>query len=103
MAVNPTPINGTLLNDILLGTPDDDTFNSIYPLPIDGGGEDKMSGGLGNDTYYVNSLKDVVIEAKPLLTDPLASGIDTVIASISYKLVAHVERLILAGSGNLTG
>jgi trimeric autotransporter adhesin len=103
MAVNPTPINGTTGNDLLLGTPDDDTFNSLYPLPLPLSGEDKMSGGNGNDTYYVNSLKDVVVEAKPLLADPLLSGIDTVIASISYKLTLNVERLILTGAGNLTG
>ena len=103
MPVNPTPINGTSANDALLGTQDDDTFNLAYPLPIDGGGEDKMTGGNGDDIYYVNSLKDIVVEAKAPLTGPNTSGIDTVIASISYKLAANVEKLILAGSGNLTG
>jgi Ca2+-binding RTX toxin-like protein len=96
MPVNPTPINGTPGNDTLLGTPDDDTFNSIYPLPVDGGGEDRMSGGGGDDTYYVNSPKDIVIEAKD-------AGIDSVFASISYKLGANVEKLVLTGVGNLTG
>src|SRR4030095_6030885 len=96
MAVNPTPINGTFGKDVLLGTADDDTFNDIYQLPIDGGGEDKMTGGAGDDTYYLNSLKDVVVEAQ-------LAGIDTVIASISYKLAANVEKLVLSGLGYLTG
>jgi Ca2+-binding RTX toxin-like protein len=96
MAVNPTPINGTPGNDVLLGTPDNDTFNSIYVLPIDGGGEDRMSGGGGDDIYNVNSAKDIVIEAKD-------TGIDTVFASISYKLLSNVEKLVLTGVGNLTG
>src|SRR4030095_7444776 len=97
MAVNPTPINGTPGNDSLLGTPDNDTFNSIYVLPIDGGGEDRMSGGAGDDTYYVNSLKDVVIEAAQ------GGTADKVIASISYKLGLNVEELELSGVGNLIG
>ncbi len=98
MPVNPTPINGTIANNALLGTPDNDTFNLIYPKPIDGGGEDRMTGGSGDDTYYVNSLKDIVIESSGV-----AAGIDTVIASISYKLVLNVENLVLTGLGNLTG
>lgn len=103
MALNPTPINGTALNDALLGTQDDDTFNLAYPLPMDGGGEDKMTGGNGDDTYYVNSLKDIVVEAKTPLIGLNTTGIDTVIASISYKLAANVEKLVLSGFGNLTG
>jgi trimeric autotransporter adhesin len=90
-------------NDILIGTADSDIFNALFPLPIDGGGEDKMTGGNGDDTYYVNSLKDLVVEAKAPLTGPNTAGIDTVYASISYKLAANVERLILIGSGNLIG
>jgi Ca2+-binding RTX toxin-like protein len=103
MAVNLTPINGTPGNDALMGTQDDDTFNDIYPLPIDGGGEDKMTGGNGDDTYFVNSAKDIVVEARAPLTGPNLAGIDTVLASISYKLTANVEKLVLTGSGNLTG
>ncbi len=104
MPVNLIPINGTSANDLnLLGTPGDDTFNVIHILPAEGGGEDKMTGGDGDDTYYVNSLKDVVVEAKAPLTGPNTAGIDTVMASISYKLAPNVEHLVLTGSGNLTG
>src|SRR5688572_25046734 len=85
-------INGTIGNDVLPGTPDADIFNSIYPLPIDGGGEDKMTGGNGDDVYYVNSLKDKVVEAKAPSTGPAIVGIDTVYASISYKLAVNVEN-----------
>ena len=43
-----------------------------------------MSGGLGNDTYFVNSAGDVVSEAA-------AAGTDTVWSSVNYTLIAGSE------------
>ncbi|MBO3762525.1 hypothetical protein J5J09_22405, partial [Ciceribacter sp. L1K22] len=61
-----------------------------------GSGADRMEGGSGNDTYYVDNSGDVVVEAAN-------AGTDTVRSSISHTLAANVENLILSGAGNLNG
>ena len=48
-------ITGTAANDVLVGTNDDDTLNGLL-------GADKMAGGDGNDTYFVDQAGDVVTE-----------------------------------------
>lgn len=64
---------------------------------LDGGsGADVMWGALGDDTYRVDNIGDVVIEAA-------AGGNDEVISSISYTLGAYVENLTLTGATNGTG
>ena len=64
---------------------------------LDGGaGADMLAGGDGNDTYVVDDSGDVVTEDED-------AGIDTVQASVSYTLGAHVENLILTGSADLAG
>ena len=55
-----------------------------------------LSGGLGNDTYVIDSLADAVVEAA-------GEGTDTVRASIDYTLGANLENLVLTGMANLTG
>lgn len=67
-----------------------DVFRVANPLL-----RDTLQGGAGNDTYVLDR-EDVVIEAA-------GRGIDTVRASISYTLPAHVENLVLTGSANLNG
>ncbi len=54
-----------------------------------------LSGGLGNDTYVVDSL-DTVVEAA-------GEGTDTVRASIDYALGTNLENLVLTGTANLIG
>src|SRR5690606_35070025 len=60
---------------------------------------DVMIGGVGDDTYVVNSVNDVVYEKA-------GEGHDTVISSTSYLLNAEVEDLYLLegfathGTGN---
>ena len=64
---------------------------------LDGGaGDDTMIGGLGNDTYMVDNVGDVVIENA-------SEGTDTVLASITYTLGANVENLTLTGTADIDG
>ena len=66
-------------------------------------GADTLTGGGGNDTFYVDTLADKVIEAA-------GGGIDTVLARTSYALTADQEIEVLATAApistaaiNLTG
>jgi Ca2+-binding RTX toxin-like protein len=83
------PIIGTSGADNLFGTAGDDV--------IDGkGGADVMTGLAGNDLYYVQHTGDTVVEVS-------GEGSDTVRSSITYKLPANVEKLILTGSSAING
>jgi Ca2+-binding RTX toxin-like protein len=55
-----------------------------------------MSGGLGNDTYVVDNLSDVVTESEN-------AGTDTIEASVTYTLSANVENLALTGNSVING
>jgi Ca2+-binding RTX toxin-like protein len=62
-----------------------------------GEGADLMWGGRGHDTFYVDHAGDRVHESR-------GQGTDTVRASVSYSLAGtHVEKLVLTGSGDLSG
>jgi Ca2+-binding RTX toxin-like protein len=64
---------------------------------LDGGaGNDTLIGGDRNDTYIVDSSGDVVQENEN-------EGTDRVEASASFVLPDHVERLVLAGAGDIDG
>lgn len=60
------------------------------------GGADTMVGGLGNDSYYVDDVGDLVIERAN-------EGNDRVNASITYVLPEHIESLTLMGSAVVDG
>jgi Ca2+-binding RTX toxin-like protein len=47
-----------------------------------------MSGGAGNDTYFVDNAGDAVIESPN-------QGSDVVFASVNYALTPDVETLVL--------
>jgi Ca2+-binding RTX toxin-like protein len=57
-----------------------------------------LTGGLGDDTYYINVKGATAIESNVL-------GTDTVVSTISYVLGANIENLTLAGKAavNATG
>ena len=50
-----------------------------------------MSGGAGNDTYFVDNAADLTIEL-------LGEGVDTVKATVSYTLAANVDNITLQGA-----
>src|SRR5262245_29188527 len=81
-----SPINavGNGLSNRLTGNPANIVLNGL-------GGADVMAGLEGNDTYFVGSADDEVIEEPN-------EGTDTVKSSITYKLGDNVESLLLLGT-----
>ncbi|MFA9461538.1 hypothetical protein [Thiohalorhabdus methylotrophus] len=91
-------VSGGSGNDRLYGQADTDTLQGGGgDDTLDGGsGADAMAGGTGNDTYVVDDAGDRVTEAAD-------SGHDTVRASVTETLSAHVEDLNLTGSADIDG
>ena len=52
--------------------------------------------GKGDDTYIVNSTSDVIIEAA-------SSGVDQVLAAVTFTLAVNVENLTLTGTATING
>ena len=60
---------------------------------IRGNGQgDLLEGGAGDDTYYVSTTKDVVVEGAN-------QGTDTVVSSATWTLGANIENLELTNAG----
>ncbi len=94
-------LDGGAGNDTLLGGAGTDSLLGLSGDDrLDGGaGIDTLVGGLGNDTYLVDSASD-------LITELLAEGDDTVLASATYSLLAkaaNVESLTLSGTSAING
>ena len=93
-------LNGLAGNDTLNGLGGNDTLGGGDGNDVlDGGtGADRMLGGTGsgNDTFYVDSAGDQVVEYTN-------QGTDTVLSSISHTLASNVENLTLSGTTGLTG
>lgn len=85
-----------------------DLDDTIYALAgndvIDGGlGADRMEGGTGNDTYYVDTWSDDGFAGNDdLVVETPNAGTDLVISSVNYQLTVEVENLTLVG-GAFTG
>jgi Ca2+-binding RTX toxin-like protein len=84
-------------HDTLFGEDGDDVLSSgLEPVASDEGGQapttgdSTLIGGLGNDTYDIDSSGDVVIEGA-------GEGLDTVRSFLSYSLPEAVENLHLIG------
>jgi Ca2+-binding RTX toxin-like protein len=93
-------LKGAAGNDTLMGGDGNDVLQGDAGADIlDGGtGNDKMTGGKDNDTYYVDSLKDSVVET--------ASGgaADTAIISVDkYLAAANLEILTIASDAGAIG
>jgi Ca2+-binding RTX toxin-like protein len=94
-------LQGTAKNDVLdatkAGGTGDDTLDGLK-------GIDTMIGGDGNDTYYVDNVKDVIIEGDQSQSN---AGDDDLVHSTAtaYTLPVNVEHLIIDGKtkGNGTG
>jgi Ca2+-binding RTX toxin-like protein len=82
-------ITGNSGNNVLSGGGGNDSLDG-------GAGRDRLFGGEGHDSYWVDQITDTVVEQA-------AQGIDTVYSSVSWVLGAHLENLVLLGSGPLTG
>jgi Ca2+-binding RTX toxin-like protein len=97
----PQTLEGTPKDDVLDATKNGGFGDDI----LDGKqGADTMIGGDGNDTYYVDNIKDVIVEEDQ--TESGAGDSDLVHSTAaSYTLPANVENLTIDGKskGNGTG
>ncbi|MGL6211405.1 MAG: calcium-binding protein, partial [Paracoccaceae bacterium] len=84
-------------NQISTGRGDDFLSGDLGNDTLDGGaGADRMNGGEGNDTFVVDAIGDRVVEA-------VDHGIDSVRASVSFRLSDTVENLVLTGTSAING
>jgi Ca2+-binding RTX toxin-like protein len=86
----PNALNGTTLDDTIVGLEGNDVLNGKS-------GADTMRGGLGNDRYYVDHAGDTATEAN-------GEGTDHVVSSVTYSLAGqYIEWLTLTGTANVNG
>lgn len=87
----------TTLNDTIFALAGNDI--------IDGGlGADRMDGGAGNDTFYVETFSDDGFAGNDdQVIEAAGGGTDIVYAAISYRLAAEVENLTLTGVAAISG
>ncbi len=87
-----------VVGDMIVTGAGNDTINGTAGADdINGGvGVDSMVGGSGNDTYTVDDVGDILVEAAN-------DGTDTVQASLTYTLAANLENLTLTGSAAING
>jgi Ca2+-binding RTX toxin-like protein len=82
-------LTGSVGNDTIKGGDGNDALNGST-------GADSLIGGLGDDIYVVDNAGDVVAE--------LASqGTDTIQTNRAYTLGSNIDKLLLTGTGNVTG
>ncbi|OQX07527.1 MAG: hypothetical protein BWK76_24745, partial [Desulfobulbaceae bacterium A2] len=88
---------GNALDNVLTGNSAANTLSGGAGNDLLDGkaGSDTQQGGLGDDVYIVDTT-DVIVENAD-------EGLDTVLASTSHTLAAHVENLTLTGTGGFSG
>lgn len=99
-------LSANLENLVLVGDANINAIGNAFDNVISGNlgnnildgkaGVDNMSGGDGNDIYYVDNLSDTVSE-------DLYSGIDAVKSSVSFILSDYIENLELTGKLSIDG
>jgi Ca2+-binding RTX toxin-like protein len=90
-------LGANLENLTLIGSANIDATGNALDNRITGNsGRNVMQGGLGNDTYVVNSPADTVVENAD-------EGTDSVQSSVTYTLGANLENLTLTGTGAING
>lgn len=95
-SVSSYTLGANLENLTLTGTARNATGNALDNVIKGTSGANTLTGGAGNDTYYV-TLGDSVIENA-------GEGIDTIVADVSWGLgTANVENLTLIGSAAIDG
>jgi Ca2+-binding RTX toxin-like protein len=82
-------VRGSAFDDIINGDEADNRLDGR-------GGADQLAGRTGNDTYIVDNAFDLTIENAN-------EGTDTVVASVTYGLLANLENLTLAGTATISG
>ncbi len=92
-------LEGGAGDDRLLGLDGDDVLiGGSGADRLDGGhGADRMEGGSGDDTYYVDNVRDQVIEHMA------GDGVDTVRSDVDFVLGDWIEHLYLTGTGDIDG
>ena len=70
--------------------------NALDNVLTGNSGANTLAGGMGDDTYVVDSSADMV-------TEYANEGYDTVISSGIYALSANLENLTLTGTANISG
>lgn len=78
---------GSRFNDTLIG-------NVVANVLNGGQGSDSMTGGNGDDTYYIENVNDIVSEN-------LNAGVDKVYTTINYTLAANVDNGRILGTNGL--
>nr|MDZ7999576.1 DUF4347 domain-containing protein [Aulosira sp. DedVER01a] len=101
-ALNNTIRGNNADNSLIGGDGNDYLFGGVGNDSLDGGagndildggtGEDSLVGGDGNDIYYVDNVKDVVVEQN------INGGTDSIYAAVDYTLGTNLENLILTGN-----
>jgi Ca2+-binding RTX toxin-like protein len=101
----PNPVNGTIFNDLLDGTFDDDIFsaNSGNDILVGSYGFDTLNGGTGNDVADYSGLgATVTLGAFGVVTKSAALGTDT-LQSIEAVVGSTLAGDIIDLSGAVSG
>jgi Ca2+-binding RTX toxin-like protein len=95
--VENAELAGTSQTNVLGNTQANTLIGNVTHNSLDGrGGADSMVGGLGNDTYFVDSIADTTIEF-------IGEGTDRVVSTTTWQLEANIEVLELSGSLAIDG